>query len=164
MSAIKKRLYIYIICLFVVSVLIFLNNTFFELSPNLVLIGPPFYSGWYSLISWGILAALMILVRILFEPTAKYRVMYIMTLFVFFMVMSLSMTLYYSEFFGKFKFYSGYPRYWVYIPRSTFTAILVWVLLKFTKKLSPKIIKNYFLGCRYFVYYDIFLRIISFIF
>ena len=137
-NIIQKRLRIYIIGLVAVSAIIFIYNTIFELTPRLILICPCFSYGLYSWISLGIVFALMILVRLLFEHTAKYRIMYIVTLFILFLVMSLSVTVKFNGVFGLFYFYGGYPRYWVYLPMIAFTGFLIWSLIRFTKNIKKK--------------------------
>lgn len=146
METIKRRLLIYCIALLSISIFIFINFTILERDPWILLAWPLLTSihDFRLWLSWGVVIALMILVRVIFSPIPKYRVMYIVTLFVLFVVISLSVTLKFNGIRGLLSFYYGFPRYWVYLPMTIFTGILVWALSTFTKKLSPKIIKVLF--------------------
>ncbi len=134
----KKRVYLYCIMLFLVSVFIFIHNVMYPfLTDRLMLFFlPPLYYGWMSWISLGIFVALMIVIRLLFKCDTKYHILYIVTLLDLFFIMSLSLTVGYNHDTHELYFYSGYPRLWVYLPMVIFSLLLMFVLTKFARHLG----------------------------
>lgn len=140
----KRKTIIYFLCLFLVSISIVIFNTFFDSSVPIIIV-PGYINNDYSYVFSFLLVAIpFVTVRLIFSLEVKYRIFYILSMYILFISLSL-VTLFYNDILNRLSFSSGYPRYWVYIVATLITGILSYLLIRFTKKLSKKKLQLVFL-------------------
>jgi len=140
----KQKAKIYLSCLFLISISLVIINTFFDLSDPIIIF-PGFFNNDYSYVFSFLLVAIpFVTIRLIFSLEAKYRILYIVSMYQLFISLSL-VTLYYNDISNRLSFHDGYPRYWVYAIATLITGILSYLLIRFTKKLSKSKLRLIFL-------------------
>jgi len=141
----RKRVIMYFLVLAIISLLVFIYNV--VLNGDQIIVFFPIISELGSWQVWGCIPLIIfpfVLVRTLFPPEAKYRIQFIVTFYIFFLLFSLSETMYSNELFPWLHFYGGYPRMSIYALFTLFTVLIIFLLVKLLRESSRKVISIVF--------------------